>query len=100
MIPLTIDEAAREAYVAGRACALTQQEFSLLFALARNVGRAMSRAALLESAWGYPAPVDTRTVDMHIRRLRGKLALPCIETVYRAGYRLVGWGTDGGRGDE
>ncbi|MBQ2977930.1 MAG: winged helix-turn-helix transcriptional regulator, partial [Clostridia bacterium] len=46
------------------------------------------RTELLQSAWGYASPGDTRTVDVHIQRLRKKLGVSCIETVFRAGYRL------------
>ena len=85
---LAIDEEEKIVYVDGEPCELTQQEFSLLQELAQNIDRAVSRAELLEHAWGYASPGDTRTVDVHIQRLRKKLGFSCIETVYRMGYKL------------
>ncbi len=85
---LAIDEEEKVVYVDGKPCELTQQEFSLLQELAQNVDRAMSREELLRDAWGYVSPGDTRTVDVHVQRLRKKLGFSCIETVYRRGYRL------------
>ena len=85
---LDIDEEEQAVYVDGQPCALTQQEFSLLQELAQHLGRAMSREELLRDAWGYASPGETRTVDVHIQRLRKKLGFSCIETVYRRGYRL------------
>ena len=85
---LMIDEAAQTVYVNGALCSLTQQEFSLLQELAQNADRAVSRQDLLRDAWGYASPGDTRTVDVHVQRLRRKLGFSCIETVYRLGYRL------------
>lgn len=85
---LTIDEEERAVYVDGEACSLTQQEFSLLQELAQNPDRPVSREELLKEAWGYQSPGDTRTVDVHVQRLRRKLGFACIETVYRLGYKL------------
>ena len=85
---LDIDDEAQQIYVDGQPCALTPQEFSLLQELAQHVGRALSRQELLQSAWGYASPGETRTVDVHIQRLRKKLGFSCIETVYRRGYKL------------
>ena len=48
----------------------------------------VSRQDLLRDAWGYLSPGETRTVDVHVQRLRKKLGFSCIETVYRLGYRL------------
>ncbi len=86
---LTLDDIDREAYIGGRPCGLTAQEFSLLRVLSQSVNQTISRPTLLERAWGFQSAGDTRTVDMHIRRLRLKLKAPCIETVYRAGYRFA-----------
>ena len=85
---LDIDEEEQAVYVNGEPCALTQQEFSLLQELAQHLGRPMSREELLRDAWGYASPGETRTVDVHIQRLRKKLGFSCIETVYRRGYKL------------
>ena len=56
--------------------------------LAQNINRALSREELLRAAWGYICPGATRTVDVHVQRLRKKLGFSCIETVYRQGYKL------------
>ena len=71
---------------------LTRKEFSLLEYLIRNSGRVATRQQLLDGVWGYSYFGDTRTLDVHIRRLRQKLA-ECgssIETVVGVGYRFVG----------
>ena len=85
---LAIDEDEKTVYVDGAPCELTQQEFCLLQELAQNIDRPVSREELLRDAWGYMSPGETRTVDVHIQRLRKKLGFFCIETVYRRGYKL------------
>jgi len=85
---LTIDEEDKLVYVNGEPCALTQQEFSLLQELAQTPNQPVSREALLKEAWGYVSPGETRTVDVHVQRLRRKIGFSCIETVYRMGYKL------------
>jgi DNA-binding response OmpR family regulator len=73
----------------GREVRLTRKEFSLLEELARNEGRVMTRSALLDRVWGLGYYGDSRTLDVHVRRLRQKLGLPSlIETVTGIGYRL------------
>lgn len=73
----------------GKSVALTPQEYSVLATLARHPHRAMSREALLQLAWGYRYCGDTRTVDVHIQKIRKKLDLAkWIQTVYKLGYRL------------
>ena len=68
---------------------LTLQEFNLLEALVLNRNFALSRDKLLQLAWGYDYMGDTRTVDVHIQKLRKKLDLQNeIATVYKYGYRL------------
>ncbi len=71
---------------------LTRKEFSLLVHLVRNSGRVATRQQLLDSVWGYSYFGDTRTLDVHIRRLRQKLGDcgGCIETVVGVGYRFIG----------
>ena len=67
----------------------TPQEFALLETLITNRNIALSRERLLELAWGYDFEGDTRTVDVHIQKLRKKLGLEDeIKTVYKMGYRL------------
>jgi DNA-binding response OmpR family regulator len=91
---LRIDFDAREASVAGRRLPLTPREFDLLAFLARHPGRAVSRDELLRKVWGYDYLGETRTVDVHVRRLRMKLGegRPMIETVTGAGYKFVAAG--------
>ena len=68
---------------------VTMQEFELLDALVKNKNLALSREKLLEIAWEYEYMGDTRTVDIHIQRLRKKLEWEnIIQTVYKYGYRL------------
>jgi DNA-binding response OmpR family regulator len=87
---LRVDVAARRAEVAGRDLGLTRKEFDLLVELMRQRGRVLTRERLLETVWGYDYPGETRTVDVHVRRLRQKLAPPVderVETVVGVGYR-------------
>jgi DNA-binding response OmpR family regulator len=71
---------------------LTRKEFALLSALARRPGKVATRNQLLDEVWGQQYYGDTRTLDVHIRRLRQKLGTcgECIETVVGVGYRFVG----------
>jgi len=89
--PLRVDLDAHEAFCAGARLDLTPREFDLLAFLARNPGRALSREELLRKVWGYDYVGETRTVDVHVRRLRAKLGEHhgVIETVLGAGYKLV-----------
>ena len=77
--------------VAGRRLTLTATEFRLLEILARRRGRVQSRDRLLQDVWGYENPIDSRTVDTHMRRLREKLgeAAEQLETVRGVGYRFA-----------
>lgn len=71
---------------------LTRKEFALLEHLIKNIGRVATRQQLLDNVWGYSYFGDTRTLDVHIRRLRQKMA-DCgssIETVVGVGYRFIG----------
>ena len=88
---LRVDRAAREASFRGRALTLTPREFELLAFLARHPGRVLSREELLRKVWGYDYLGETRTVDVHVRRLRVKLGEThrVIETVTGAGYKLA-----------
>lgn len=72
---------------------LTRKEFALLENLIRNAGRVATRQHLLDNVWGYSYFGDTRTLDVHIRRLRQKLGEcgGCIETVVGVGYRFNGY---------
>ena len=84
-----IDLEARKVLVQGNETELTRQEFELLETLILNRNIARSREKLLELAWGYDYMGDTRTVDVHITKLRKKLGLEGrIKTIYKTGYRL------------
>ena len=88
---LIIDEENREVSINGTFISLRTQEFEVLAALARNLGRVMTRDQLLQQAWGYDFAGETRTVDVHIAQLRRKLAKSSvkIETITGIGYKLV-----------
>ena len=89
--PLALDHARREARLDGRELTLTPREYELLYFFARNPGRVFSRDELLTKVWGYDFRGETRTVDVHVRRLRAKLgeAARLIATVTGAGYKFV-----------
>lgn len=88
--PFTIDIDAARATVSGRPLDLTPTEFRLLQVLMERRGRVQSRRQLLEAAWGVTARITTRTVDMHVQRVRTKSgdAADWIETVRGFGYRF------------
>ncbi|NLO85605.1 MAG: response regulator transcription factor [Clostridiales bacterium] len=85
---LSLDEKERVAMLDGRRVELTAQEFALLLALMEKPDMPVSREQLLRKAWGYQSMGETRTVDVHVQRLRKKLGGDYIETVYKCGYRL------------
>jgi DNA-binding response OmpR family regulator len=87
---LCIDLAAHEVTVDGRPVSLTQQEFALLRFLSQQRGRVFSRQQLLERVWGVDYYGSSRTVDIHVRRLRMKLgnAVNHLETVRGVGYKM------------
>lgn len=79
---------AREVRVDGREVQLTQREFDLLEHLLRHAGQVVTRDQLLESVWGFLAPGETRTVEVHVAQLRKKLGAPeLIRTVRGVGYK-------------
>jgi DNA-binding response OmpR family regulator len=84
-----VDTGRREARVDGRPVPLAAREFDLLQFLAENAGLALTRQQLLDGVWGAGWYGDERTVDVHVRQLRKKLAdaLP-LATVWGVGYRL------------
>lgn len=84
---LSLDEKARCVMLDGVPVALTALEFDLLALLVRRRDAALTREALLHQVWGYQYTGETRTVDVHIQRLRHKLGADAIETVYKYGYR-------------
>jgi DNA-binding response OmpR family regulator len=89
---LVIDEATYSVRLRGRVLDLTYKEFELLKYLAQHPGRVFTRSQLLQEVWGYDYFGGTRTVDVHVRRLRAKLGTDyevLIGTVRNVGYRFV-----------
>jgi DNA-binding response OmpR family regulator len=89
---LVVNEATYSARMKGRSLDLTFKEFELLKFLAQHPGRVFTRAQLLQEVWGYDYFGGTRTVDVHVRRLRAKLGAEneaLIGTVRNVGYRFV-----------
>jgi len=88
--PIRVDRAAHRVYIDGTEVELTPTEYKLLLTLVERRGRVQGRALLLETVWDAAPDIQTRTVDMHIQRLRAKLgpAGDLIETVRGFGYRL------------
>jgi DNA-binding response OmpR family regulator len=89
---LQIDYADMRVVCDGASVKLTRKEFALLSVLAKSAGRVATRQQLLDHVWGYQYFGDTRTLDVHIRRLRQKLdkCSDAIETVVGVGYRFAG----------
>ncbi|MDQ2890280.1 MAG: response regulator transcription factor [Gemmatimonadota bacterium] len=89
-----IDRAAHEVRVDDDIVELTPTEYKLLLTLAERKGRVLARTLLLETVWDAAPDIQTRTVDMHVQRLRAKLGPSgdMIETVRGFGYRIH-WGT-------
>jgi DNA-binding response OmpR family regulator len=100
---LVIDEGTYTAKVRNRFLDLTFKEFELLKFLAQHPGRVFTRAQLLQEVWGYDYFGGTRTVDVHVRRLRAKLGSEhesLIGTVRNVGYRFVVPNSPSGRGND
>jgi DNA-binding response OmpR family regulator len=99
---LTIDETTYTARLSGTALDLTYKEFELLKFLALHPGRVFTRSHLVQEVWGYDYFGGTRTVDVHVRRLRAKLGAEheaLIGTVRNVGYKFVR-PTDSGRRED
>ena len=91
---LSFDLPRRRAWFRGQILELRPREYDLLYFLARHRGQVFSRQALLSHVWGYDSDIDERTVDVHVRRLRAKLAAIAPEaevilTEWGIGYRLA-----------
>ena len=87
---LEIDVPRHVVTLAGTPVVLTATEFKLLEILARRRGRVQTRERLLQDVWGYENPIDSRTVDTHMRRLREKIGIAAayLETIRGVGYRF------------
>lgn len=86
---LTIDREKYLVTVAGREVRLPRKEFELLYLLATQVNRVVTRDRIFETVWGRDVVVVDRTIDVHIRRLREKIGSDRIRTVKGVGYKLV-----------
>lgn len=91
--PIQLDLDNREARIKDEVVGLTSTEFDLAACLFAHVGKLLSREFLLKEVWGVDAELDTRTVDVHMSRVRKQLGIGpemgyCIKTIYRHGYRL------------
>ena len=86
---LTLDAGRRRSTLDGMAVTLTAKEFDLIFTLVKAGGKVLTRAYLMDHVWGYHGDSDSRTLDTHVRRLRGKLGAEGrnIQTVRGVGYR-------------
>jgi DNA-binding response OmpR family regulator len=89
--PVEVDRGRHTVRCAGQLVRLTAKEFALLAALLEAGGRVLSRHVLLERVWGYSYAEGTRTVDVHVRRLRQKMPAlaPFLLTVKSLGYRIA-----------
>ena len=90
---LCVDCRNRRVRLDGEEVAMTQKDYELALFLLRNIGRLLSRRHILEAVWGQSAEINTRTVDTHVSRIRGKLQLTPengwrLFAVYQHGYRL------------
>lgn len=90
---LSVDCRNRRVRLDGEEVAMTQKDYELAVFLLRNIGRLLSRGYILEAVWGQSAEINTRTVDTHVSRIRGKLQLTPengwrLSAVYQHGYRL------------
>lgn len=86
--PLHIDRARRQVRLDGALVHLTPTEFDLLACLATEPGAVLTRERLLADVWDWPDAAGTRTVDSHVRSLRGKLGSDVVRTVHGVGYAL------------
>jgi len=88
---LKVDAAGGAVWLEGRLLPLTRKELQLLLMLVRNAGEVVRREVLLTEVWGYQAGVKSRTLDVHVRRLRrhlGVLGNLYVETIFSKGYRF------------
>jgi DNA-binding response OmpR family regulator len=89
--PITVDSDRHTVSLEGKSVTLTAKEFLLLEYLLKHKGRVLSRDVLLTDVWGYRYTGGTRTVDVHVRRLREKLPVlgDALVTVKQFGYKLL-----------
>jgi two-component system, OmpR family, response regulator RegX3 len=90
---LSVDCRSRQVKLDAQVVTMTQKDYELTVFLLRNVGRLLSRGYIMEAVWGQTADLNTRTIDTHVSRIRGKLQLTPeygwrLSAVYQHGYRL------------
>lgn len=87
---VSVDEDTRRVYINDNEIELTHTEFDLTLFFSKNPGRVFTRSQLMDAVWGYDFLGDSRTVDIHIQRIRKKMGnfSDCIETVFGVGYRF------------
>ena len=86
---LTVDTVCVRVTRDGKEIPLTKKEYDLLLLFARNPGVALYREAIYEHVWGEPYPYGSRTVDLHVQRMRRKVGWEhCLRAVNKVGYRL------------
>jgi len=88
---LEIDPGRKLAFLDSQRLALTRKEYDLLTLLVQNAGEVVRREVILLRVWGYGAGIRTRTLDVHVRRLRkrlGSYSQQYIETIFKIGYRF------------
>ncbi len=83
---LTIDKSSHKVRVKGEKIKLAKKEFKLLYLLAGQPGRVFEREEIMNKVWGTDVIVGDRTIDVHIRKVRSKLGINCIETIKGVGY--------------
>jgi two-component system phosphate regulon response regulator PhoB len=88
---LRLDRERCEAYLEGERLTFTAMEFKLLYLLAERIGRVQTRERLLKDIWGYDAEINSRTLDVHIRKIRMKLGEygSMVTTIHGFGYRMI-----------
>jgi DNA-binding response OmpR family regulator len=91
--PYRFDQVNKTVLVNGQSVAMTDKDFEVASCLFDNIGRILSRSFLLESVWGISSDLHTRTVDVHVSRVRKALGITAesgfrVKTIYQHGYRL------------
>ena len=85
---ITLDPASQTVRVDGQCVSLTLREYDILKLLLENQGRVVSRETLLDCVWGYSHVGDDKVINTHIKNIRKKLGVDCIETIRGAGYKI------------
>ena len=86
---LKIDPSKYQVYLQEEPIALARKEFELIYLLASKPGRVFLRQEILDNVWGQDVIVGDRTIDVHIRKIRQKLGIDCIQTIKGVGYKFL-----------